>query len=156
MMDEREELERTHRLEVKSAFSNYASDMRQEHGYLFTQVTSNEFYKRNQERKAIMMDHALKQNQLFLDAVIRYINEAEDDDPDYLPLDTTTSNNRSKIKTTLKQFYREWCGDSAEKADYAAIAETCRKYLKQGDVVLVPGCGLGRLVFDLVAAGFGA
>lgn len=30
------------------------------------------------------------------------------------------------------------------------------KYLKKGDVVLVPGCGLGRLVFELVKRGLGA
>lgn len=36
------------------------------------------------------------------------------------------------------------------------MAEKCVQYLKKGDRVLVPGCGMGRLVFDLVMSGFGA
>jgi len=32
----------------------------------------------------------------------------------------------------------------------------CQKYLKEKDLILVPGCGLGRLVFEIVMAGFGA
>ena len=36
------------------------------------------------------------------------------------------------------------------------MVDKIKKYLKKGDNVLVPGCGLGRLVFELVMAGFGA
>lgn len=36
------------------------------------------------------------------------------------------------------------------------MVEKCKKYLKKNDYILVPGCGLGRLVFELVFAGFGA
>jgi hypothetical protein len=78
MMDERDELERIHRHEVKTAFSNYSRDLREEHACLFNNVTSNEFYKQNQERKALMMDNALKHNQAFLDQIMDFINCVED------------------------------------------------------------------------------
>lgn len=157
MMEDREQEERIHKQEVKTAFSNYSADMRNEHAYLFKNVTNNEFYKRNQERKAIMMQNAIQHNQAFLDQIIEYINQTEEEGKgEYKPNPSTTPNNRSKIKTTLKQFFREWCGESKEKNDYAQIAEKCKKYIKKGSMILVPGCGLGRLVFDLVMAGFGA
>jgi hypothetical protein len=41
-------LERIHRLEVKSAFSNYSRDVREENACLFNNITSNEFYRQNQ------------------------------------------------------------------------------------------------------------
>lgn len=103
-----------------------------------------------------MLDNALKHNQAFLDQIIEFINYAEDNDPNYTPNPQTTRNNRSKIKTTLKQFYREWCADSTERLDYKSIADKCKEYLSEEDLILVPGCGLGRLVFELVQAGFGA
>jgi carnosine N-methyltransferase len=68
----------------------------------------------------------------------------------------TTPNNKSKIKTTVKQFFREWCSESVEKEDYIRLVRKCQQYLKPKDVILVPGCGLGRLVFELIRAGFGA
>lgn len=46
--DDRDELERLHRLEVKSAFSNYSRDLREENSALYVNVTNNEFYKQNQ------------------------------------------------------------------------------------------------------------
>lgn len=35
------------------------------------------------------------------------------------------------------------------------LVEKCKKYLKKDDFVLVPGCGLGRLVVELLCGGFG-
>jgi hypothetical protein len=34
------------------------------------------------------------------------------------------------------------------------IVDKAKKYLSQGDKVLAPGSGLGRLVLEFVAAGF--
>lgn len=86
--------------------------MIQEHAYLFNNITNNEFYKSNQERKAIMMQNAIQHNQLFLDQIIEYLNSTEEEEMPYVPNSSTTQNNRSKIKTTIKQFFREWCGQS--------------------------------------------
>jgi anti-sigma factor ChrR (cupin superfamily) len=73
-----------------------------------------------------MLDNALRHNQAFLDEIIAFINTVEEEDPAYVPNQETSRNNRSKIKTTLKQFFREWCGESVEKQDYVRMAEKCR------------------------------
>ena len=36
------------------------------------------------------------------------------------------------------------------------MVRQCRQYLAPGAKILVPGCGLGRLVYELVRVGFGA
>ena len=60
------------------------------------------------------------------------------------------------MRTTVKQFFREWCQESPEIKDYVALVEKTQKYLKKGDRVLAPGSGLARLVLELVEAGFAA
>ncbi len=57
-----------------------------------------------------------------------------------------TYQNFSKVKTTVKQFYREWSGEGQEVKDYKMIVDRVKKYLNKGDKVLAPGSGLGRLV----------
>ena len=57
-----------------------------------------------------------------------------------------TYSNFSKVKTTVKQFYREWCDEGPEVKDYLRIVEKAKQYLIKGDYVLAPGSGLGRLV----------
>lgn len=55
-------------------------------------------------------------------------------------------NNFAKIKTTVKQFYREWSDEGPEVKDYKKIVQKAQLYLKKADKVLAPGSGLGRLV----------
>lgn len=149
---EQEELQ--HKNQVKSAFRNYSRDLQEDHCALLADTPLNAFYQANRERKALMLEEALQHNQQFLNLIIGYIDEVEEEQSKPDPL--TTSNNRSKIKTTLKQFYREWCDEGTEKDDFKRIVATLGRFLKKGDNVLVPGCGLGRLVYELVRAGFGA
>lgn len=102
----------------------------------------------------MMLQEALTHNQHFLNLIVDYINDIEE--YHFTANPQTTPNNRSKIKTTLKQFYREWCDEGPEKEDFIRIVGVISRFLKKGDNVLVPGCGLGRLVYELVKAGFGA
>jgi hypothetical protein len=102
---EQEELQ--HKNQVKSAFRNYSRDLQEDHCALLSNTPLNAFYQANRERKALMLEEALQHNQQFLNLIIDYIDEVEEEQSKPDPL--TTSNNRSKIKTTLKQFYREWC-----------------------------------------------
>ena len=68
-----------------------------------------------------------------------------------------------KARSTIRQFYRDWTTDGAKEreASYGpimkALAEEKSKSTS-GELykVLVPGAGLGRLVFDLCQAGFEA
>lgn len=71
-----------------------------------------------------------------------------------------TANNRSKIKTLLKQFNREWALEGAleRKQAFDPILEELKVlYPKpKGVNVLIPGCGLGRLPFEIAKMGFNA
>lgn len=66
-----------------------------------------------------------------------------------------------KARSTIRQFYRDWTEAGAEerKASYGpimkAMEEEKKKWPDRGSLkVLVPGAGLGRLVFDLCNNGY--
>lgn len=67
-----------------------------------------------------------------------------------------------KARSTIKQFYRDWSeeGASEREACYGPViravqAEAAKRPASSSTMrVLVPGAGLGRLVFDLCLAGF--
>ena len=66
-----------------------------------------------------------------------------------------------KARSTIRQFYRDWTDAGAEerKASYGpimqAMQEERKRWPDKGPLnVLVPGAGLGRLVFDLCNSGF--
>lgn len=74
-----------------------------------------------------------------------------------------TSNDLEKARSTLRQFYRDWSeeGRSEREACYGPVISALNgeRTLRSGSDklrVLVPGAGLGRLVFELCRAGFDA
>jgi len=72
-----------------------------------------------------------------------------------------TPNDLEKARGTLQQFYRDWSAEGSEERDicYGRVLKALQiERLKRDSNlrVLVPGAGLGRLVFDLSAAGFSA
>ncbi|KAK2630389.1 hypothetical protein QTJ16_001209 [Diplocarpon rosae] len=70
------------------------------------------------------------------------------------------SNDLEKARSTLRQFFRDWSseGSAEREACYGRVIAALQKEQKARSVtklrVLVPGAGLGRLVFDLCCAGF--
>jgi len=78
------------------------------------------------------------------------------------------SRNASKVRSTLRQFVRDWAreGEAERKASYAPLLDAVQQYLPleghrglgpSGEpAVLCPGCGLGRLPFDLARMGYAA
>jgi carnosine N-methyltransferase len=68
----------------------------------------------------------------------------------------------SKAKSTLHQLVRDWSSEGRPERDRSygvllrllADALPVTKANKNRQRVLVPGCGLGRLVYELVAAGY--
>jgi len=76
------------------------------------------------------------------------------------------SRNVSKVRTTLRQFVRDWAaeGKAERAASYAPLVEGLLRHLPisperrgaQKLRVLCPGCGLGRLPFDLARLGYAA
>ncbi|PWY90109.1 N2227-domain-containing protein [Aspergillus heteromorphus CBS 117.55] len=79
---------------------------------------------------------------------------------------TANSADVNKAHSTLRQFYRDWSaeGQSEREACYAPVLQDLRNEFggraggtEEDEVkVLVPGAGLGRLVFEVCAAGFAA
>jgi carnosine N-methyltransferase len=71
-----------------------------------------------------------------------------------------TSNDLEKARSTIRQFYRDWSSDgfSEREACYGPVirALLAERKSRSGSSmrVLIPGAGLGRLVFDLCCAGF--
>ncbi|PVI00161.1 methyltransferas-like protein [Periconia macrospinosa] len=80
---------------------------------------------------------------------------------------TSTQNDLEKARSCVNQFYREWSADGAverERCFSPIISRLESEFTKRksaspsqqkSDIkVLVPGAGLGRLVFDICRAGF--
>ncbi|KAI1659941.1 N2227-domain-containing protein [Daldinia decipiens] len=70
-------------------------------------------------------------------------------------------NDLDKARSTIRQFYRDWSAEGAIERDacygpiYRALNdERARHPNRQPMKVLVPGAGLGRLVFDLCRTGY--
>lgn len=70
-------------------------------------------------------------------------------------------NDLDKARSTIRQFYRDWSAEGAVERDacygpiYRALdVEKARYPDRQPLKVLVPGAGLGRLVFDLCRLGY--
>lgn len=83
------------------------------------------------------------------------------------PVDSTWSlgdeNDQSKVQSTLKQLVREWSsfGDIEREQSYGVVmGELERRFpdkqKRHGIRVLVPGCGLARMPFELARRGFQA
>ena len=77
---------------------------------------------------------------------------------------TSSPSHYSKVKSTLHQLVRDWSAEGAAERDasYAPLITELQRALpvtpknKNKQRVLVPGCGLGRLMYDLCAAGYAA
>lgn len=75
-----------------------------------------------------------------------------------------TSSDVNKAHSTIRQFYRDWSQEGQAERDvcYAPVIQDLHDELKarrdQGEEisVLVPGAGLGRLVFEICMAGYDA
>jgi carnosine N-methyltransferase len=79
----------------------------------------------------------------------------------------TSQNDMEKARSCINQFYREWSAEgdverrkcfgpviTALKNEYARRSETTSDMDRSEIKVLVPGTGLGRLVFDVCHVGF--
>lgn len=68
----------------------------------------------------------------------------------------STQIEHDKVRLTLLQLSREWSseGASEREATFGKIVEAVEKRVPQNSRVLVPGCGLGRLVYEFVRRGY--
>lgn len=78
--------------------------------------------------------------------------------------ETATSSDVNKAYSTIRQFYRDWSAEGAAEREicYGPVLHDLKEeFAKRNDAgeeikVLVPGAGLGRLVYELCRAGFAA
>lgn len=71
--------------------------------------------------------------------------------------------NSSKVRATLRQFVRDWAREGAEErvSSYGPLVGALQRHLplrrgQRPPRVMCPGCGLGRLPFELAAMGYEA
>ncbi|KAH8738822.1 hypothetical protein FG386_002277 [Cryptosporidium ryanae] len=90
-------------------------------------------------------------------------NEKHDEGSCYANgIPNTTIHNLSKAKATLRQFVRDWSehGETERSESYDPILKALVKYLPldignpRRQKVLVPGAGLGRLLFEVAKLGY--
>ncbi|SLM38265.1 methyltransferase family [Lasallia pustulata] len=87
--------------------------------------------------------------------------EDEGSDPAMEWRDTATASDMGKARSTIRQFYRDWSAEGRveRQACYVPVlqdlSESFAHVRDKGLVkVLVPGAGLGRLVFEICTAGY--
>lgn len=77
----------------------------------------------------------------------------------------TTPNDMEKARSTIRQFYRDWSAEGLPErhVSHSPILSALSTYLPDVPLsqrhkyqILIPGAGLGRLVFDVCAAGYRA
>ncbi|KAF4756771.1 hypothetical protein FOZ63_031677, partial [Perkinsus olseni] len=66
--------------------------------------------------------------------------------------------NISKVRSTLRQFVREWSveGEEERRQCFEPVIDALKRYVPVGGRVIVPGCGMGRSVLEVCAAGYEA
>ncbi|GIZ46823.1 hypothetical protein CKM354_000993200 [Cercospora kikuchii] len=75
---------------------------------------------------------------------------------------TAQPNDLDKARSTIRQLYRDWSyeGTPERNAAFSSLLDALTRHLpaspaqRHHNRVLVPGAGLGRLVFDICAAGY--
>ncbi|KAJ3192735.1 hypothetical protein HK101_006029 [Irineochytrium annulatum] len=118
------------------------------------------------------VDEKIKRNGEFLRAIVMAqegtddINEIEasqQNGANSAKADTVMESDMDKVRSTLRQFVRDWSEDGRPERDatYKPILDALKDRFKdvrpadRGTIsVLVPGAGLGRLCYDIVAQGF--
>ncbi|CEO59049.1 hypothetical protein PMG11_03738 [Penicillium brasilianum] len=117
------------------------------------------------------VDDAIDTNAEIADAILAVGLESfglpanpDKDDPNQNWHETATASDVNKAHSTIRQFYRDWSAEGrAERAvcydpvlqDLHAEFQT-RRDAGEEIRVLVPGAGLGRLVFEVCLAGYAA
>lgn len=176
-LDTEDEEERRHFQKILAAFRNYKRDA-------MRRVAVNEvcFQKLSEKHKDMLDDflphlaavrNCIHHNDFVIGEIVReaasiFSNTSPYDTDDAQGGDNSngvhnrpfiTSNDMDKVKSTLKQFVRDWSADGKlERQEcYAPIVEVVLKYFpipSEAVKVLVPGAGLGRLAWELARLGY--
>ncbi|CDJ48059.1 hypothetical protein, conserved [Eimeria brunetti] len=122
------------------------------------QQEHQEQHKNQQEQQQEQQHLLLQQQQLGSNDNLenrRLLLEADQEDPEKL------TRNLSKVRSTLRQFVRDWAEEGAEEreAAYGPLLRALEEHLpiipgKDPPRVLCPGSGLGRLPFEVMRRGY--
>lgn len=112
------------------------------------------------------MDEAIDANAAIAAAILgtglqSFGFHAQSDDTNMKWADAATPLDMNKARTTIRQFYRDWSAEGMEErraCNGPVIDDISQHFATQKDKgsikVLVPGAGLGRLVFELCSMGY--
>lgn len=117
------------------------------------------------------VDDAIDANAEIADAILSVGLESfglpanpDKEDPTQNWHETATPNDVNKAHSTIRQFYRDWSAEGRAEREvcYDPVLQDLRnEFQNRRDAgeeirVLIPGAGLGRLVFEVCMAGFAA
>ncbi|KAK6178439.1 hypothetical protein SNE40_013229 [Patella caerulea] len=121
------------------------------------------YFKDHLETVKTCVDHnAEVVNILIKDADVMFENQSKLIENDTLKNTIPSLQDISKVKTTLRQFVRDWSvvGQEERNACYIPVIQAIEKYFPASECdpskinILVPGSGLGRLAYDIAQRGY--
>ncbi|RGB26189.1 S-adenosylmethionine-dependent methyltransferase [Rhizophagus diaphanus] len=167
------EEEAKHLRKVLNTFTLYKS-----HALTSNNRRRTDYYALPERHKALIpdyltklnkVDHAISKNYHVLKQILsdgklfvgdEYKGSSNNDNDDK---EQVTEYDMDKLRSTIKQFVREWAieGKPERDATYKPLLDALNEFFKDVSKeerasirVLVPGAGLGRLAFDIVQQGF--
>ena len=165
------DVEQTHFQSVRQAFLHYqrhstAVIERMQPSYGGLEVKYKEMLP-DIDRHFAAMKRCVAENYDFLCAVAEIaphdlFKNQEDVNTGVTPMITPSEGDMDRIRSTLRHFVRDWSADGEVERDqtYTPILHELAATFPTSDVdrgnvrVLVPGCGLGRLAFEIRQKGF--
>ncbi|KAK2959108.1 putative Carnosine N-methyltransferase [Blattamonas nauphoetae] len=153
--------EQNHFFDVIQAFSTYiACSMKRVIKYEQDSRKMSSFGKTHFEQIFIDRIASLKQKIAINQEFLSFIIQPQLQTMDQSQFELASEWNASKVRSTLSQFMREWSSEGQdERNQYTPLfLSTLERYLPISETrqpsVLIPGCGLGRLCFDVAQRGY--
>eukprot|EP00794_Sanderia_malayensis_P005511 gene5511-6196_t len=165
-----EELEREHFQKIIQSFMFYEHNVR-----IKFDKCERDFAKIPAEHQRLIPDYLNKlecckkcvaENQKLINSIIAFTDHMFEN-TDYGPVANETEKqqqivkeNQEKVLTTLSQIVRDWAAEGRQEreASYGPIIQTLTTTFSEEErkdiYVLVPGTGLGRLMFEIAKLGF--
>eukprot|EP00698_Gefionella_okellyi_P024539 TRINITY_DN8694_c0_g1_i1.p1 TRINITY_DN8694_c0_g1~~TRINITY_DN8694_c0_g1_i1.p1 ORF type:complete len:407 (-),score=81.91 TRINITY_DN8694_c0_g1_i1:624-1844(-) len=154
--------EQRHFMKVVASYANYERNamfgLMRSRKYFAALPVEDQKLLSDMPKRYLQTEDAIRHNAAFLHMFI---------ESSQLPMaiqaerDAITEGDMDKVRSTLKQFVRDWSSEGAAERDacYKPMIAELQKHFPTpsgGIHVLVPGAGLGRLAFDVAKLGYSA
>jgi carnosine N-methyltransferase len=138
--------EMNHFREIVVSFKNYRND--------------SQFFANDKKTRTAVDINSILTNAIAAGSSGLFGNEASNDESS----NPTAERNISKVRSTLKQFVREWSkeGQGERDSTFKVLIDAMKRHLpptqegEKNPFVVCPGSGLGRLPYELAKAGYDA